>query len=235
MTITRETTDTLRYVVTHETHVEPPHVVTLDDGEDTPASDAPRRIASAVYERLSALARLDPDAMERTLQLPDHLAGQTELALRLLAADLEQLIREQLITGVAVALVALAAPPTSASGTRDLHYLATFRVRQPLASLATLATPSSSDPMPPTDEDPPFARFDPALLASPHGEPALLVAWSPTMPPAVRALAIAFPRYQFAWAPLLTVILDQQSETAAPPSRAAGAWTLCRLDPTATP
>lgn len=232
MTITRATTATLplRYLVTHETHVEPPRIVTLDDGEDIPAADTPRRIASAVYERLNMLAHLAPDSVARALLLPDQLAGQTELALRLLAADLEQLIREQLITGVAVAFTA---PPTSEaetdSGTRDLRYLATFRVRQPLAA------PSASGPMPPTDEDTPFARFDPASLASLPGVPALLVAWSPTMPPAVRTLAIAFPRYQLAWAPQLTVILDEQGETAAPPSRAPDAWTLCRLDATTAP
>lgn len=226
MTTTRET-ETLRYIVTHETHVEPPRVVTLDDGEgeDAPAGDAPRRIASAVYERLSALARLAPDAVERSLLLPEQLAGQTELALRLLVADVEQLIREQLIAGVAVAFVA---PPAAGTGTspRDLRYLASFRVRQPLAS------PSVSGPMPDADVDAPFARFDPAPLASVAGESALLVAWSPAMPPAVRALAIAFPRYQLAWAPRLTVILDEHSEAAAPPSRAAGVWTLCQLDST---
>jgi len=48
----------------------------------------------------------------------------------------------------------------------------------------------------------------------------------------VRALAIAFPRYQFAWAPQLTVSIHEQGEAAAPPSRAAGTWTLCRLDST---
>ena len=233
MTITRETTDTLRYLVTHETRIEPPYVVTLDDGEDAPTSDAPRRIASAVYERLSALARLASDgvdAVERALLLPAHLTGQTELALRLIAADLEQLIREQLITGVAVAFTT---PPRTetGSGQRDLHYLATFRLRQPLAA------PSSSGPTPATntDADTPFARFDLAPLTAVAGEPTLLVTWSPAMPPAVRALAIAFPRYQFAWAPQLTVILDEQDETAAPPSRAAGSWTLCRLDATTAP
>jgi hypothetical protein len=231
MTITRETTDTLRYLVTHETRAEPLRVVMLDDGEDAPASDAPQRIASAVYERLSGLARLAPDTVERALLLPEHLAGQTELALRLLAADLEQLIREQLITGVAVAFIALAASPTSEANTCDLRYLATFRVRQPLAA------PSSSGPIPATDADTdaPFARFDPTSLASVEGEPALLVAWSPAMPPAARALAIAFPRYQFAWAPRYTVILDEQGEAAAPPARAAGAWTQCRLDATIAP
>src|SRR5690242_19563073 len=206
MTITRET-NTLRYILTHATHVEPPRVVTLDDRENAPTSDAPRRIASAVYERLSALARLAPDAVERALLLPEHLTGQTELALRLIAADLEQLIREQLITGVADAL---AAPSTAEAGQRDLHYLATFRVRQPLAA------PSASGPISDVDADAPFARFDPTPLASLPGEPALLVAWSPTMPPAVRALAIAFPRYQFAWAPLLTVTLDEQDAAATP-------------------
>jgi hypothetical protein len=221
MTITRATTAILRYVVTHETHVEPPRIVTLDDGEDVPAADTPRRIASAVYERLNMLAHLAPDSVERALLLPDQLAGQTELALRLLAADLEQLIREQLITGIAIAF---AASPTSESDMRDLHYLATFRVRQPLAA------PSSSGPMPPADEDTPFARFDPAPFASLHGEPALLVAWSPAMPPAVRALAIAFPRYQFAWAPLLSVILDEQGEAAEPPARPVSAWAVCQLN-----
>jgi hypothetical protein len=223
MTITRET-DILRYILTHETHSEPSYVVTLDDGEDAPTSDAPRRIASAVYERLSALARLAPDSVERALLLPDQLTGQNELALRLIAADIEQLIREQLITSVAVALVA---PSTSASGTRDLHSLATFRVRQPLAA------PSSAGPPPTTDTDAnaPFARFDPAPLASVEGDPALLVAWSPAMPPAVRALAIAFPRYQFTWAPRLTVILDEQGEAANSSARAADVWAVCRLDP----
>lgn len=224
MTITRATTATLRYLVTHETHVEPPRIVTLDDGEDVPAADTPRRIASAVYERLNMLAHLAPDSVARALLLPDQLAGQTELALRLIAADAEQLIREQLITGVAVAFTV---PPTSASGMRDLRYLATFRVRQPLAA------PSVSGPTPATnaDADAPFARFDPASLASSHGEPALLVAWSPAMPPAVRTLAIAFPRYQFAWAPQLTVILDEQGEAANSSARAAGVWAECRLDP----
>ncbi|HST89646.1 MAG TPA: hypothetical protein VLJ14_14825 [Ktedonobacterales bacterium] len=230
MTITRATTAILRYVVTHETHVEPPRIVTLDDGEDVPAADTPRRIASAVYERLNMLAHLAPDSVERALLLPEHLTGQTELALRLIAADVEQLIREQLITGIAIAF---AASPTTATGTnaRDLHYLATFRVRQPLAA------PSSSGPTPATDADADalFARFDPAPFASLHGEPALLVAWSPAMPPAVRALAIAFPRYQFTWAPQLTILLDEQSEAANSSARAADVWAVCRLDATTAP
>ena len=227
MTITREMTATLRYVLTHETRVEPPHVLTLDDGADTPANDAPRRIASAVYERLNMLAHLAPDSVERALLLPDLLTGQTELALRLLAADVEQLIREQLITGVAIAFTA---PPTTEteaetdSGTRDLRYLTTFRVRQPLAA------PSVSGPMPLADADATFARFDPAPLASVEGEPALLVAWSPSMLPAARALAIAFPRYQFAWAPQVTVILGEQSEAAAPSAHAGERWSLTRLE-----
>ncbi len=159
----------------------------------------------------------DPAAM-------DPLADDPRLALRLMAADIEQLWRDQLIGAAALALITFpgagyagSIPPGGDPATA--RCLLVYRVR-----------PWSPTPDALGADLPAHAPELPAALPArlPRGRLVLLLSWTP----AVARRSWVFPRqvYTFQWEPVSAVSLERATVQATDDEddADAGEWMICR-------
>jgi hypothetical protein len=194
---------------------------------ETSGPEPLERLAAAFYDDLHAIAQREPSiSLWQALAAPDTYAEQPDLLARLVSADVEQLLRDQLIAGVALVLGDRGDEP-NAHNVPIVRYCATYLLRR-------VVSPLPNEPIPP-----PYVRAAEPLLHTSHAGPdtelALLVAWYPAVSPDERAATITFPRYQFQWTPLTAVALDDTAlpthEPDAPRITAGGVeWTRTRLD-----
>ena len=215
-----------------------PGVVTL------PAAE---RLAARLYADLATLAAgMDGAGLGRALigrapddPTPEPLEDDPWLALRLVAADVEQLWRDQLISAAALALVsdtlasiagsATPLPAGRGAGGEDLptaRCLLVYRMR-PASPVAGAVGAVASDRDARTPELTADGRPVPLELPSrPRGKLALLLSWTP----AIARRSWVFPRsvYTFHWEPACAIAL---SRDGSPGGEAGDAdqWTICRL------
>jgi hypothetical protein len=197
---------------------------------ETPGPTAWDRLAAAFYDDLHTIARREPAIpLWQALTAPDTYAEQPDLLARLVSADVEQLLRDQLIAGVALVLCDPGAGDEP--NAPIVRYCATYLLRRVVYHPLTL---EFDEPVPP-----PYVRaaesFPRTSHAGPDTELALLVAWYPAVSAEERSAIITFPRYQLQWTPLTSVTFDDTALPAHEPDipriTASGAeWTRTRLD-----
>ena len=213
-----------------------PGVVTL------PAAE---RLAARLYGDLIALAaRVDGASLGCALvgrtpddPTPEPLEDDPWLTLRLVAADVEQLWRDQLIAAAALALVAEAPPdadvttsPSAGVPRLDAptaRCLLVYRMR-PASPVAGAVGSMGSDRGASTPDLNAGAHHAPLELQShPRGNLALLLSWTP----AVARRSWVFPRsvYTFHWEPARVIVFGRDGSTAADDAADADLWTICRL------
>ena len=207
---------------------------------------AAERLAARFYADLTTLAGPTGTGLRRVLaghpfdagsgspadaSMPDTLEDDPRLALRLMAADVEQLWRDQLIAAAALALVthtdthsadsASPRPAGSGAGGEDplsARCLLVYRLRpwSPTPSTAVMAdlAPHAVGP----------SAALPARL--PRGRLALLLSWTL----AIARRSWAFPRqvYTFQWEPMRAVTLDLAAPTPDDDEDGADEWMICR-------
>jgi len=86
-------------------------------------------LAAYLYDDLRALARANPDALAEALRAPEEAAEDANLFLKLVCADLEQLLREQHVRAVALVV---SGPDAVDAGRRHVSFRALYRVERPL-------------------------------------------------------------------------------------------------------
>jgi hypothetical protein len=203
-------------------------VAAVYEASETAGPEPLERLAAAFYEDLHQIARQTTIPPWQALAAPDTYADQPDLLARLVSADVEQLLRDQLIAGVALVLSDPADDAAGGAGDASMpvvRYCAAYILRR-------LVSPLPDEPVaPPYSRT--IARFDPSRHAGPASELALLVAWYPTVSAAERAATITFPRYQFQWTALTAVTFDD-TQLRPPPQTplvsSGGAWTRTQLD-----
>lgn len=152
----------------------------------------------------------------------DSVEDDPRLALRLVAADIEQLWRDQLIGGAALALVAPAGPATAGASPlgadeATARCLLVYRMHAWSVSPETMNADLST-------REPELSTALPARL--PRGRLVLLLSWTP----AVARRSWVFPRqvYTFQWEPVSAVALERATSTATGDEDDAGEWMICR-------
>jgi hypothetical protein len=194
---------------------------------ETPGPEPLERLAAAFYDDLHTIARKTAIPLWQALAAPDTYAEQPDLLARLVSADVEQLLRDQLIAGAALVLGScLGSEEPDALDVPIVRYCATYLLRR-------VVSPLPDEPVPP-----PYIRAAEPLphtsRADPDTELALLVAWYPAVSADERAATITFPRYQLWWTPLTAVAFDDTALRPlpdAPRITADGAeWTRTRLN-----
>ncbi len=205
---------------------------------------AAERLAARLFADLTALSGPSGEGLRRTLTgypldvsghsqdagpvhaaddtLMDPLADDPRLALRLLAADIEQLWRDQLIAAAALALVTLpgAANAGSVAPDRDLataRCLLVYRVHPWSGASGGVESDLSAGA-------PVTSAALPARL--PRGRLVLLLSWTP----AVARRSWVFPRqvYTFQWDPVSAVSLARATSPVADDEDVVDEWTICR-------
>ncbi|HEX6796845.1 MAG TPA: hypothetical protein VF116_03910 [Ktedonobacterales bacterium] len=214
-----------------------PGVVTL------PAAE---RLAARLYADLIALAaRIDGAGLGRALfgrtpddPTPEPLEDDPWLTPRLVAADVEQLWRDQLIAAAALALVSDVTPaadattlsagvPSADADVPTARCLLVYRMR-PTSPVADALGPMGSDRSTHPPELAAGARQAPLqLLSRLRARLALLLSWTP----AIARRSWAFPRsvYTFHWEPARAITLGRDSPSGADDHGANDQWTICRL------
>jgi len=224
MTIHTRATGGITYRLTPRTSLSVT-VAAVYEASETAGLEPLERLAAAFYEDLHQIARQTTIPPWQALAAPDTYADQPDLLARLVSADVEQLLRDQLISGVALVLSDPAYDAASDASMPVVRYCAAYILRRLVSPLPDelIAPPYSRT----------IARFDPSRHAGPASELALLVAWYPAVSPAERAATIAFPRYQFQWTALTAVAFDD-TQLRPPPETplvsGGGAWTRTQLD-----
>jgi hypothetical protein len=173
------------FVCTAET-VEASTLVTVAEAVEAPPLRPADQLAPYLYDDLRVLMRATHLRLDEALGVPDEYADDPELFLRLLCADLENLVREQLLSSITLVL----ADAVGTEGREVVRYRASYQIRRTLDDEA-LGRPFH-----------PITRTGRRAPSS-HGAEdtvrfSLVLEWSQaaTKP---RRNRIGFPRYHFTW------------------------------------
>lgn len=148
-------------------------------------------LASYLYDDLRALARAHPDALAEALRAPEDAAEDANLLLKLVCADLEQLLREQHIRAVALVVAAPDVSDVANPERRAVNYRALYRVERSL----NFDDDAEDGTPPPLVRR--ASRRSVAAYLSDGAEVALLLDWTPQA--VKRGPMLRRPPYQFLW------------------------------------
>jgi hypothetical protein len=174
-------------------------VPVTDTADDAPAPSLlpAEQIALAVYEDLRAFVRATKLDLPAAFGAPPQYAGDADLFVRLLSADIERLWLHQLLTGLAFVV---SAPPAVPHAPQPVLYRAFYRL-QPVET--------QEGERPPRPIQRAQGTPDPALGDIPGMRASLVVAW--TRDPAAGRARLAPPRYIFSWALAEPAYFDEQA------------------------
>lgn len=172
-------------------------------------------LAAHLYDDLRALARAYPDALAEALRAPEEAAEDANLFLKLVCADLEQLLREQHVRAVALVV---SGPDVAERERRVVRYRALYRVERPLDI-------GDGD----DEEDggalPPLVRREGRRLVADYlvdgAELALLLDWTPQA--VKRGPILRRPPYAFLWVRTAAALFEDERVLTAEPTRPSGA------------
>ncbi|MFI5271783.1 MAG: hypothetical protein ACHQ4H_01965 [Ktedonobacterales bacterium] len=163
---------------------------------------------------LASRARAD---LASALDLPAAFVADPQLAVKLVAADVEQLWRDRLIDGAALVLTR----DTVLGANLEVRCRLLYRLRATLDPLSAMPTAAEADTM----------ERPPATLGLPERLPAtrlhLLLSWTPAI--TRRGWAFPGPTYVFQWAPVTAARFSPAGSGDAWGEVEATEWTLCRL------